>query len=66
MMSIRMNEGATGTSVLGWRCLLCGEAIDPGIEGNRKGNYEPEPERSRARPQGTLTAKARRVQKSRH
>jgi len=47
-----MNEGATGTSVLGWRCLLCGEATDPGIEGNRKGNYEPE--RSRARPQGTV------------
>jgi len=32
----------------GWKCLLCGEVSDPGIEANRKSR--PQPSRSRPRP----------------
>jgi hypothetical protein len=52
MMEIRMKETASSHSVLGWRCLMCGDATDPGIEANRKINQEPV--RNRARPPGTL------------
>lgn len=52
MMTINMKETASGDTVSGWRCLLCGEAIDPGITANRKGHREPMP--SRARPPGTV------------
>lgn len=36
----------------GWRCLLCGEVTDAGIEANRE--YRREPRRSGARPPGTV------------
>jgi hypothetical protein len=39
----------------GWRCLLCGEHIDPVIEGNRTGHASPV--QSRARVPGAPTAK---------
>jgi hypothetical protein len=52
MVSIRMKESASGDHVPGWRCLMCGEATDPGIEANRRRHKEPV--RSRARPPGTL------------
>ncbi len=51
MVSMRMKESATGDHVSGWRCLMCGEATDPGIEANRRGHQEPV--RPRARPPGT-------------
>ncbi|MGH7227677.1 MAG: hypothetical protein ACREIH_00570 [Nitrospiraceae bacterium] len=54
MMTIRMREAASGDAVSGWRCLLCGETIDPGIEANRKAHGEPV--RNRARPPGSVPA----------
>ena len=54
MMTIRMKEAGSGDTASGWRCLLCGEAIDPGIEANRKAHVEPI--RCRARPPGTALA----------
>lgn len=54
MMAVTMKEAASCESISGWRCLLCGEAVDPGIEANRKHGWEPI--RSRARPPGTLPA----------
>ena len=47
MVAIRMKETMSGESVSGWRCLLCGEATDSGIEANRKGHQEPDAERAR-------------------
>jgi hypothetical protein len=54
MMTIRMREAGGGDAVSGWRCLLCGEATDPGIEANRKAHGEPI--RNRARPPGSVLA----------
>lgn len=31
-----MGDVVRAGTVKGWRCLLCGEATDPGIEANRK------------------------------
>lgn len=36
----------------GWRCLLCGEMMDPGIAANRHGHQDPI--KNRARPPGTV------------
>ena len=47
MVAISMKETMSGEIVPGWRCLLCGEATDSGIEANRKGRQEPEAERAR-------------------
>lgn len=35
MVVNRMQESSSSDAVVGWRCLLCGESIDPGIEANR-------------------------------
>jgi hypothetical protein len=35
----------SGESASGWRCLLCGETTDAGIEKNRQDHKEPEPVR---------------------
>ncbi len=56
MIMNRMRESASADAVPGWRCLLCGEATDPGIEANRVSHCHPV--RSRARLPGTPTAKA--------
>lgn len=47
MIVIRMKEIMSGESASGWRCLLCGETTDAGIEQNRRGHKEPEPIRAR-------------------
>ena len=47
MIAIRMKETMSSESVSGWRCLLCGETTDSGIEKNRQGHREPEPIRAR-------------------
>ncbi len=36
-------------SLAGWRCLLCGEVIEPGITANRIGHHEPVRDRTRPR-----------------
>jgi hypothetical protein len=41
--------------VTGWRCLLCGEMTDPGIEANRASHVPPT--RNRARVPGSPVAK---------
>ncbi len=46
MVAIRMRESCSDEVVAGWRCLLCGEAIDPGIEANRRGHRQPIPSRA--------------------
>lgn len=35
MVVNRMQESSSSDAVVGWRCLLCGESVDPGIEANR-------------------------------
>jgi hypothetical protein len=47
MVTIRMKEAMSGESAAGWRCLLCGETTDAGIEKNRQGHKGPEPIRAR-------------------
>jgi hypothetical protein len=42
MVAIRMKETMSGESAAGWRCLLCGETTDAGIEKNRQRHKEPE------------------------
>lgn len=36
MVTVWMGDLACSDTIKGWRCLLCGEATDPGIEANRK------------------------------
>ena len=36
MVTIWMGDLLIAGTVKGWRCLLCGETTDPGIEANRK------------------------------
>jgi RNase P subunit RPR2 len=46
MVPVRLEEtaGATsGTFLTGWRCLQCGEVLDPVIEANRKSKTQPAP-----------------------
>lgn len=43
MVTVWMGDLACSGTVKGWRCLLCGEATDPGIEANRK-NHLPSTE----------------------
>lgn len=35
MIAIQMIDVSSQDTVPGWRCLLCGETTDPGIEANR-------------------------------
>lgn len=56
MVITSMHEPFCAESVVGWRCLLCGEAIDPGIEANRA--VPPPSVRSRARVPGSSVARA--------
>jgi len=55
MIVVRMNELGGSDTVSGWRCLLCGETLDPGIQANRAGHRQPV--RSRARVPGSPTAR---------
>lgn len=54
MIKILMKEPSSPDTVAGWRCLLCGETTDPGIEANRVNHCPPVP--SRARLPGSPTA----------
>jgi hypothetical protein len=56
MIINQMKESSSADAVVGWRCLLCGESIDPGIEANRAS--PPPSVRSRARVPGSPTARA--------
>lgn len=62
MVPVRMKETGSSETVSGWRCLLCGEATDPGIEANRKGHHEPI--RSRARLPGAVVAVSSRPRRT--
>ncbi len=55
MVTTQLKELLNSRHVDGWRCLLCGEHIDPVIEGNRTGHAPPV--QSRARVPGAPTAK---------
>jgi len=54
MIAIQMKDVSSQDTVFGWRCLLCGEATDPGIEANRQRHSLPI--RSRARVPGSPAA----------
>ena len=47
MTAVTMEEPATGDSVRGLRCLLCGEVIDSIIATNRQGHRQPVKNRAR-------------------
>jgi len=52
MSPIRLEDAGNMTnsqSLAGWRCLLCGEVIEPGITANRVGYHEPSRDRTRPR-----------------
>lgn len=59
MIITSMNEPFCADAVVGWRCLLCGEATDPGIEANRA--VPPPSVRTRARVPGSTIAKVGRA-----
>jgi hypothetical protein len=55
MVPVRLEEtaGATSGSFLtGWRCLQCGEVLDPVIEANRKSKTQPSQSRKPRLPIG--------------
>ena len=56
MVVTRMKESFNSNTVMGWRCLLCGESTDPGIEANRAS--PPPSVRSRARVPGSSGARS--------
>ncbi len=46
MVSVTLEDAEWTVSrepILGWRCLLCGEVLDPTIAEHRKGPPEPPP-----------------------
>jgi hypothetical protein len=54
MIGVQMSDLSSQDLVPGWRCLLCGETTDPGIEANRL-SHDP-PVRNRARVPGSPAA----------
>ncbi len=58
MIVNRMQESSSSDAVVGWRCLLCGESIDPGIEANRAST--PLSVRIRARVPGSPPARLKK------
>ena len=59
MIITSMHEPFSADAVVGWRCLLCGEATDPGIEANRA--VPPPSVRTRARVPGSTVARVGRA-----
>ncbi len=55
MVAVRMNEQSGVGTADGWRCLLCGEAIDSHIQANRAERCQPA--KSRARVPGSTAVK---------
>lgn len=51
MTRVTMEEPSSADVIIGWRCLLCGETVDPGIEANRASHCPPV--RNRARVPGS-------------
>jgi hypothetical protein len=41
MITIWMKDLLSAGAATGWRCLLCGEALAPGIEADRMGYCQP-------------------------
>lgn len=58
MIVNRMKESSSLDDVDGWRCLLCGESIDPVIEANR--SNAPLLVRNRARVPGSPTIRSKK------
>lgn len=56
MIEIDLREMSTRNCVTGWRCLLCGETTDSGIEANRMSHGQPS--QNRARVPGSPTVKS--------
>jgi len=54
MIAVQMKDVSSQDTASGWRCLICGETTDPGIEANRLGHCPPS--RSRARVPGSPSA----------
>jgi len=54
MIAIQMKDVWSHHTVHGWRCLLCGETMDPGIAANRASHCPPV--KSRARVPGSPVA----------
>lgn len=55
MIEVDMRELSSQDCISGWRCLLCGETTDSGIEANRMSHGQPS--RNRARLPGSLPAR---------
>ena len=57
-------EDVNGTKrrepLLGWRCLLCGEVLDSGIQDNRKAHQHPVKNRARL-PGGVMVKQTSKV-----
>lgn len=58
MIAVDLRDVSSQNTVPGWRCLLCGETTDSGIEANRVSHCPPI--RSRARVPGSPAAKLRK------
>jgi hypothetical protein len=56
MVKSHLKESYNSDPVVGWRCLMCGESTDPGIEANR--TSPPLSVRSRARVPGSPVARS--------
>lgn len=54
MIAVQLRDVSSQDTVAGWRCLLCGETTDPGIQANRA-SRQPPPQ-SRARVPGSPAA----------
>lgn len=56
MIEIDLRDLSSQDRVLGWRCLLCGETTDSGIEANRMSHDQPS--QNQARVPGSPAAKS--------
>ena len=61
MIATHMRDPSSPDIVSGWRCLLCGETTDPGIEANRVSHCHPAQDRARVPGTPRATSGKRRV-----
>lgn len=54
MIAVQLRDVSSQDTAAGWRCLLCGETTDPGIQANRATHHPPP--QSRARVPGSPAA----------
>ncbi len=63
MIEVDLRDSSSQDRVSGWRCLLCGETTDSGIEANRLSHGQPSRNRARVPGSPVASSEAQRVKR---